>query len=96
MKPTKKIRKQFKEQPVVMTQKQIDKMKEESLNHALNVIVGMSLLTLRDEFGFGHERLLRYQKRFENNVDAYNKNYLNMQDVWDTLGKETKIKFDGE
>lgn len=96
MKPSKKMLKQYKQQPREMTPKQIAKLKEQATNHALDVIVGFSMMALRDEYEWGQKRLMRFHKRFMQLNEAYNEGYINMQDIWSTLENETGIKFNEE
>lgn len=94
MKANKKLINQYKQQPKEMTPKDIAKLKEQATGHALDVIIAFSLMALRDEYDFGKDRLLRFHKRFFDLNEAYNDGYITLQDIWDTLEKETKIKFD--
>lgn len=93
MKASKQMKRQLKQQPITMTPKEIEKIKEQAMNQALEVILGMVMLSIRDEFEFGKDRLLRFKKRFDSNVESYNMGYVTMPDMWETLEKETGIKF---
>lgn len=96
MKISKQMKKQFKEKPVTMTQAEITKLKSQATDHALKVILGFSLLALRDEWGFSKKRLLRFHKKFFEITEAYNENYLSVDDIWQTLEKETGLAFGEE
>lgn len=97
MKANKKLIKQYKTQPKLVSPKELDKMKEKATenatNQALNVIVVFSLMALRDEFGFGKERLLKFHAKFFDLADSYNRGYITAKDLWDTLEEEVKVNF---
>lgn len=96
MKPTKQMKKKLKQQPITMTPAQLNKLKSEATEHALKVIIGFSMLAIRDEFGFGHDRLMKFHKKFFDISEAYNEGYISTHDVWSTIEKETGIQFDTE
>lgn len=96
VKPNKKQLNQYKQQPVKLTNADIDDLKEQSTRHALNVIIGFSMLALRDEYGFSKVRLERFHKKFMNILDSYNDNRLTVEDIHRTLEEETGIKFEGD
>lgn len=97
MKVDKRIKNQFKQQKISITREELEKIKMKSTERAVNIIVAFPMMVLRDEFGFGEKRLRQFHKSFMELNDAYNKGYLDVKDIWQTLEKETGIQFtDGE
>lgn len=89
----KKLRTSLYKKEVKLTQKDIDKIKRDATNHALKVVIGFSLFALKDEFGFGKKRLIKFYNKFFEINDAYNKSYIDMDDVWEVLEKEAGLSF---
>lgn len=77
---------------ITMTVKEKEKMKKKAIADALQIITLFPLLALRDEFGFGEKRLKRFMDRMHNDIDAYEKGYLDLADVATTLKKEVNIE----
>ena len=55
---------------VNMSMKDIQDIKEKITLRVIDIIRAVALITLRDEFGFGHDRGLRFLKRFDLKVDC--------------------------
>lgn len=53
-----------------LNKKETQEVKEKIALRTKGIITCVSLLTLRDEFGFGTERGLRFLKRFDTKVDC--------------------------
>ena len=53
-----------------LNKKETQEVKEKIALRTKGIITCVSLLTLRDEFGFGKERGLRFLKRFDTKVDC--------------------------
>lgn len=77
--------------------KQIRKMKAEEYKkgqqEALNIVNVFPLLVLRDKFGFGKKRLKRFSEEYLEVIDAYNKDYLDFDDVVKMMEEETGIDY---
>ena len=77
--------------------KQIRKMKaeeyEKGQQEALNIVNVFPLLVLRDKFGFGKKRLKRFSEEYLEVIDAYNKDYLDFDDVVKMIEEETGIDY---
>lgn len=84
-----------KEKVYTLTQSQIDKMKEEvSLNatkKAFLMMMGFPLLTLRDKFDFGKVRLNRFMDNMMDLYEAYENDYVSLDDLNNTIMEETGI-----
>ena len=57
-----------------------------------DLVMAMTLATLRDEFGFGAKRLQRYIERFEGKMDCINEDYVTWMDIVDNIEEETGVK----
>ena len=78
-----------------LTQAQIDQMKKEvsmeATKKAFLMMMGFPLLTLRDKFGFGKERLNRFMDKMMDLYEAYEMDYVDLDDLNDTIMKETGV-----
>ena len=78
-----------------LTQAQIDQMKKEvsmeATKKAFVMMMGFPLLTLRDKFGFGKERLNRFMDKMMDLYEAYEMDYVDLADLNDTIMKETGV-----
>ena len=78
-----------------LTQAQIDQMKKEvsmeATKKAFIMMMGFPLLTLRDKFGFGKERLNQFMDKMLDLYEAYEMDYVDLDDLNDTIMKETGV-----
>lgn len=58
---------------------------------ALEIIALLPILALRDEYGFGKKRMLRYIIKYQDILDAYNKDYITLEDIAETIKSEIDI-----
>ena len=83
------------EKVYTLTQSQIDLMKKEismaATKNAFLMMMGFPLLTLRDKFGFGTQRLNRFMDNMADLYEAYEKDYVSLDDLNDTIMEETGI-----
>ena len=77
---------------VTMTVREINKLKENATIRAVQITQLFPLMVLRDKYGFGSKRLSEYQKHYNDLWDAYNKGYLKLEDIANTIYEETGIK----
>ena len=84
-----------KQKTYTLTQAQIDQMKKEvsmeATKKAFIMMMGFPLLTLRDKFGFGKERLNRFMDKMLDLYEAYEMDYVDLDDLNDTIMKETGV-----
>lgn len=52
----------------------------------------LSIMALRDTYGFGATRLERYLDKFNELTESYYRGYISVDDLADTIYKETGIK----
>lgn len=75
-----------------MSVKEIEKMKKSAIADAIQIVTLFPLLALRDEFGFGEKRLKRFMDRMQNDIEAYEKDYIDLADVARVLKEEANIE----
>ena len=85
------MKKLGRNQQITMTPKQIERMKRDVIRDTLRVMKVFPLLALRDTFGFGEVRLRRYMDKFDDILDSYNKDYIDLVDVAKTIKDEVNI-----
>lgn len=52
----------------------------------------LGLMALRDEFGFSTKRMQRFIDKMHDVLESYNKGYINIDDLSQTIFEETGIK----
>lgn len=76
---------------VTMRFRDIQKLKQEATATAVQITNLFPLIVLRDEFGFGKVRLERYMEKYNEVIEAYNEDYITLEDVAETIEQETGI-----
>ena len=78
-----------------LTAAQIEKIKKdatmEATKKAFIMMMGFPLLTLRDKFGFGKERLNRFMDKMMDLYEAYELDYVDLADLDRTIMEETGV-----
>lgn len=64
------------------------------VNRVTDVVLLLASATLRDEFGFGQSRLIRFKNRFELKVDCINDNFVTYGDLQEDLLNDVNIKLE--
>lgn len=64
------------------------------VNRVTDVVLILASATLRDEFGFGQSRLIRFKNRFELKVDCINDNFVTYGDLQEDLLNDVNIKLE--
>lgn len=79
-----------------MTWSDIENIKRDASKKALDIafkhFLILNLMVLRDNYDFGTKRLERYLDNINNMLDSYNKGYLDISDMKETLKIETGIE----
>lgn len=83
-----------KKMRVEITPQELQKVRDKATKQALYMTNILPLLVLRDEFGFGRVRLERYIDELNERVDAFNKGYISLVDVVETIEKETGLRYE--
>ncbi|MDA3732364.1 hypothetical protein PBV87_12785 [Niameybacter massiliensis] len=67
-----------------IAQEKVQRDREAFGNIAIRTIVAASMITLHDEFGFGSQRLQRYQDRMEEHLECINSGVITLQELEET------------
>jgi len=87
----KKLKRQLHNKPITMTAKEVEKLKQELTNNAVEIVNLIPLLILRDKFGFGKVRLSRYLEYYSEAIEDFNNDRFDLQDIEQMLLEEVKI-----
>ena len=78
-----------------LTQAQLDEklkaVEMQATKKAFVMMMGFPLLTLRDKFGFGKERLNRFMDKMMDLYEAYELDYVDLADLDRTIMEETGV-----
>lgn len=78
-----------------LTQAQLDQklkaVEMQATKKAFVMMMGFPLLTLRDKFGFGKERLNRFMDKMMDLYEAYELDYVDLADLDRTIMEETGV-----
>lgn len=69
-----------------------ERFENEVKKTTMDTILILSLFTLRDEFGFGKDRLTRFKARFNMNAECLADERIKWKDIQDTLLAECSLK----
>lgn len=78
-----------------LTQAQLDQklkaVEMQATKKAFVMMMGFPLLTLRDKFGFGTARLNKFMDKMVDLYEAYELDYVNLEDLDRTIMEETGV-----
>lgn len=77
--------------PIGVDMKYVDKFVDNVKKAMLSSVLVMSVMVLRDEFGFGRKRLGRFIERFNFKSDCIYEDYASWMDFVDTIKEETGL-----
>lgn len=81
-----------------MTWQQIEKIKEdaktEGIRTAVDMVIVLSMLVLRDHFGYGRVRTERFAEQLSELIEDVGAKRLDLNDIADTLSEEIGIEFE--
>lgn len=81
-----------------MTWDQIEKMKQdaktEGIETAVDMVIVLSMLVLRDHFGYGRVRTERFAGHLSELIEDVGANRLSLDDIADALSEEIGIEFE--
>lgn len=63
----------------------------EAVDKAFTMMLVLPLMVLRDKYGFGKKRLSEFIEYTLENYDSFEKGYVTLEDLQDTLKEETGI-----
>lgn len=79
----------------VMNQQQIDQMKREvsdrAIESAVVQLMGLPLIALRDAFGFGTVRLCRFMDEMMKQIQLFHEGYMTLADLVEVVKDETGV-----
>lgn len=82
----------------IMAKIDVDKMKQDAAEEAARVgftlMMCIPALVARDKFGFGKKRLTTLVEGCMETYDAYEKGYITLDDLTETLKEETGYEFE--
>ena len=80
--------------PLGVKKTDLDQFCESEKTNTLVTVMMMTVVTLRDEFGFGAERIHRFIDRFNTKTKCLVENYVNWEELRDQLAEETGIRIE--
>lgn len=69
-----------------------EKGRKESIEKASQYSMAVPIMVLRDEFGFGKQRIDKFINEFMKLYDAIQEGYLDIKDIVKTINEETNVK----
>lgn len=79
-----------------LSKDQIEAVKQkavmEASKQAFILMLGIPLIVMRDEFGFGKKRLERFIDRAIDQYDSFDKGYITLDDLINTIFEETGVE----
>lgn len=78
--------------PLKVSKKDIDEAVLKIKQNVMATVLLMACATLRDEYGFGYDRMNRFIKRFNLKAACIVDKFINWKDLQQTLAEETGIK----
>ncbi len=80
-----------------LTNADIKRIKNEAVSEASQIgfilMLGLPLMAMRDEFGFGKVRLERLIDKVLELYEAFNEDYFTLEDLMNTIKDETGVEF---
>lgn len=74
--------------PYTTDRKQVQDFIEETKSTMLSTVMLMSVLVLREEFGFGSKRIERFSEKFKDNTEQLQSGDLTWRDTYDAMVQE--------
>lgn len=65
---------------------------QKAIQEAASYSMAVPMLILRDEFGFGKQRLLKFHEAFLDMYDAINKKEFDLREIVDVIKEETGVE----
>lgn len=64
----------------------------EAVYTAFTMMLGLPVIVLHDKYGWGKKRLSDFMDYVLEQYDSFNKNFITLDDLWNTIEKETGVK----
>lgn len=65
---------------------------QEAIDKEFVLMLGLPMIVLRDKYGWGKKRLSDFMNHVLEQYDSFNKNFIALDDLWNTIEKETGVK----
>ena len=65
---------------------------QEAIDKAFVLMLGLPMIVLHDKYGWGKKRLSDFMNYVLDQYDSFNKNFIALDDLWNTIEKETGAK----
>lgn len=65
---------------------------QEAIDKAFVLMLGLPMIVLHDKYGWGKKRLSNFMDYVLELYDSFEKDYVALDDLWDTIEKETGVK----
>ena len=79
--------------PIRISDKDLKAFTDNAKMMLLDTVLILASMTLHDEFGFGHDRLQRFVKRFNFKAECIGDDYTSWQDQIDILKEECGLEY---
>lgn len=79
--------------PVAVSRKACDECIQKIKENTVDTVIILSAVTLHDEFGFGAQRLKRFQERFEYKAECISEDYTNWNEQIEILKQECGLEY---
>ena len=65
---------------------------QEAIDKAFVLMLSLPMIVLHDKYGWGKKRLSDFMNHVLEQYDSFNKNFITLDDLWNTIEKETGVK----
>lgn len=65
---------------------------QEAVYTAFTMMLGLPVIVLHDKYEWGKKRLSDFMDYVLEQYDSFNKNFITLDDLWNTIEKETGVK----
>ena len=65
---------------------------QEAIDKAFVLMLSLPMIVLHDKYGWGKKRLSDFIDHVLEQYDSFNKNFIALDDLWNTIEKETGVK----
>ena len=66
--------------------------RKDSIEKATEFSMAVPIMVLRDEFGFGQQRIIKFAAAFKELYESIDEKYLDLQDIIKTIKEETGVE----
>lgn len=77
--------------PLGVKKQDVDAFADREKKNTIATVILMACATLRDEYGFGFDRMNRFIRRFNTKTECLVDGYVNWKDMQETIRQETGL-----